>query len=95
MILKSASKWKYFTTFFRESEYEEEEEEEYVIEKILDKKVKKAQDVKPKVYYLIKWKDFGDEHNTWEPKSNLNPEIIQEFQKERLESRKQQQEQGE
>ena len=93
MILKSVSKWKYFTTFFRETEYEEEEE--YVIEKILDKKVKKAQDVKPKVYYLIKWKDFGDEHNTWEPKSNLNPEIIQEFQKERLESRKQQQEQGE
>ena len=47
------------------------------------------------MYYLIKWKDFGDEHNTWEPKSNLNPEIIQEFQKERLESKKQQQEQGE
>ena len=47
------------------------------------------------MYYLIKWKDFGDEHNTWEPKSNLNPEILQEFEKERRENKKQQQEQGE
>ena len=47
------------------------------------------------MYYLIKWKDFGDEHNTWEPKSNLNPEIIKEFEDQRRENRKQQQEQGE
>ena len=33
-----------------------------------------------KLQYLIKWKDFGAEHNTWEPWDNLHaPELVADF----------------
>ena len=47
-------------------------EDEFVVDKILDKRIKNG---KPE--YLISWKGFGPEENTWEPKGNLDcPEVL-------------------
>ena len=54
-----------------------DEEEVFTIEKLLDKRYPG-----PKVQYLVKWKDYGDEHNSWEPKSNLHPKVIAAFEEE-------------
>ena len=56
---------------------------EYIVEKVLNKRI-----VAPgKVQYLLKWKDFSDLFNTWEPRENLSDckALIGEFEKERTE----------
>jgi len=62
---------------------EEDEEPEFEIEKIIDKKRMKSNDGKMRIYYLVKWKDYDDSFNTWEPSSNLvnAKQAIQEFEK--------------
>ena len=52
-------------------------EEEYEVEKILDYKL-----IDGRTHYLVKWKDYSDNENTWEPKRNLMQncsEDVEEF----------------
>jgi len=45
---------------------EDVEETEYEVEKILD-----HQELDGEIQYLVKWKDWTSDNNTWEPKENL------------------------
>ncbi|VDO14185.1 unnamed protein product [Rodentolepis nana] len=54
----------------------------YTVEKLLEKRVRMN-----RVEYLVKWKNWNDKHNTWEPEKNiLDKSLIESFL--RSESRK-------
>jgi len=53
---------------------DEMEEEEYDVETVVNSR--RAGKEKGGVEYLIKWLDYGEEENTWEPGSTLdNPQV--------------------
>ena len=47
-----------------------------MIDKLLKKKT-----VKGKEYYLVSWRGWSTDNNTWEPKENINPKVVKEFEK--------------
>jgi hypothetical protein len=54
-------------------------DKEYTVEKIVDRRM-----VKGKYEYLIKWEDYPESENTWEPLKNLGSikELVDEYDKE-------------
>ena len=60
------------------------EEEEYEVEKVVDKRIHKG-----KVEYLLKWKGYPSDENTWEPEDSLDcPELLQEYERNRAREKK-------
>ena len=56
-----------------------EEEEEFEVEKILNKRI-----VQGKEKFLVQWKGYTAEEDTWESRENLEnaKEMVEEFEKE-------------
>lgn len=50
-----------------EEQSDEEDDKEYTVEQVLDKRVDEDGDVE----YLVKWKDYDESWNSWEPLENL------------------------
>ncbi|KAJ9517102.1 hypothetical protein QJQ45_002613 [Haematococcus lacustris] len=66
----------------------------YTVERVLDHRLvntgkrkgkdKKSETKKPRLEFLVKWQGYGDEHNTWEPRSQLTgcQELLRQYAEE-------------
>ena len=62
-----------------ESENGPEEEETFEVEKVVDKRIHKG-----RVEYLLKWKSYSSDENTWEPEDSLDcPELLEQYEREK------------
>ena len=50
----------------------------YYVERVLQHEVRGSCS-NPLKFYLIEWLSYELEHNSWEPKANLNPELCKEY----------------
>uniref|UniRef100_A0A0K0FHJ4 Polycomb group protein Pc (inferred by orthology to a D. melanogaster protein) n=1 Tax=Strongyloides venezuelensis TaxID=75913 RepID=A0A0K0FHJ4_STRVS len=56
----------------------------YIVEKLLNSRIRKN-----KKEYLVKWKEWGPKHNTWEPEDNiLDERLIQEYEESKRSKKK-------
>ena len=57
------------------------DDEMYTVEKVLDKRP----DPEHGEVFLVKWKDYSDEENSWEPRENFisSGHLIDEFEEDR------------
>ena len=56
------------------AEAKNHDEEVYAVEEIRDHRVRRGQ-----LQYLIKWMNYGEEENTWEPSENVSDASIVEY----------------
>ncbi|KAJ0178272.1 hypothetical protein K1T71_006095 [Dendrolimus kikuchii] len=67
----------------KKSTKDQKVEEEYEVEKIVDSKK-----IKGKLHYLIRWKGYTSESDTWEPENTLScPELINKYNDEKENSK--------
>ena len=54
------------------------------IEKLLNKRFSVSQNKNIRKECLVKWQEFGNEHNSWEVKQSLPQKIVNSFEEEQL-----------